>query len=406
MPMSPRLTSSSDQRAGLPARGDRALEHGDAGRAVASKNADCGLTTAAVSANAATQVSAKRASPSTSSGSPQASSSAGCGSMPTQSEPRSSRAASSRAPNVIPAACVAARRALGPVEVREADRVGERARSRARRAPARVRRGRGPAPTGRRRPPSRPRRPTRRRARTAARPARCGCRPCRGSAGGASAARTCHTQRTATGRIAGPDRPPVTPPSAGAIVSVSMTMPSRVLISENPSAPASAQARAMCTMSVTSGDSLANTGCAGSAARRTAPMTRERRDRVAREDLAAALDIRAGDVDLERRHRRVAGSLRAGVDELVGVPAGDRDDGPRAVLGQPGQVVRDERVDPRALQPDRVEHAAGRLGHPRGRATRPRRRHDRLGDHGTELRDVEELRSAAHCWRRRLPSAR
>ena len=54
-----------------------------------------------------------------------------------------------------------------------------------------------------------------------------------------------------------------------------MTMPSRVLISEKPSTPASAQARAISAMSVTSGDSLAKTGCAGSAARRTAPITRD-----------------------------------------------------------------------------------------------------------------------------------
>jgi hypothetical protein len=67
----------------------------------------------------------------------------------------------------------------------------------------------------------------------------------------------------------------VTPPSAGASVSVSMTMPSSVLINEKPSAPASAQARAMCTMSVTSGESFAKIGCAGSAARRTAPITRD-----------------------------------------------------------------------------------------------------------------------------------
>ena len=68
---------------------------------------------------------------------------------------------------------------------------------------------------------------------------------------------TCQTQRSATGRIAGPDRPPVTPPSTGRIVSGSMTSPSRVLIIDSPSAPASATARATLTMSVTSGLSLA-----------------------------------------------------------------------------------------------------------------------------------------------------
>ena len=66
--------------------------------------------------------------------------------------------------------------------------------------------------------------------------------------------------RTATGRMAGPDSPPVTPASTGRMVSVSMTIPSRVLISDRPSAPAETQALAIATMSVTSGDSLANTG--------------------------------------------------------------------------------------------------------------------------------------------------
>ena len=89
------------------------------------------------------------------------------------------------------------------------------------------------------------------------------------------AACTCHTQRTATGRIAGPDSPPVTPARAGRRVSVSMTMPSSVLIMLSPSAPASTTARAISTMSVTSGDSLASTGMRGSVARRTADTTAE-----------------------------------------------------------------------------------------------------------------------------------
>ena len=66
--------------------------------------------------------------------------------------------------------------------------------------------------------------------------------------------------RTAIGRIAGPDRPPVVPASTGRIVTVSIVMPSSVLIIDSPSAPAAMQARAIATMSVTSGDSFANTG--------------------------------------------------------------------------------------------------------------------------------------------------
>src|SRR6266545_7905397 len=80
-------------------------------------------------------------------------------------------------------------------------------------------------------------------------------------------------QRTATGRIAGPDRPPVIPASTGRIVVVSIAMPSSVLIIDRPSAPASTQERATATMSVTSGESLANTGTLAGVASRTARST-------------------------------------------------------------------------------------------------------------------------------------
>ena len=77
---------------------------------------------------------------------------------------------------------------------------------------------------------------------SASRPVRMPPMPRIGTSG--SAACTCQTQRSATGRMAGPDRPPVTPPSTGRIVSGSITIPSRVLIIDSPSAPASVTARA------------------------------------------------------------------------------------------------------------------------------------------------------------------
>src|SRR5215469_15856209 len=88
-----------------------------------------------------------------------------------------------------------------------------------------------------------------------------------------SASLTCQMQRTAIGLMAGPDSPPVSPARCGRIVSVSTTMPSRVLIIESPSAPADTHAFAMATMSVTSGDSFANTGRSYLAWPRTASMT-------------------------------------------------------------------------------------------------------------------------------------
>src|SRR3989440_2273100 len=50
-----------------------------------------------------------------------------------------------------------------------------------------------------------------------------------------NAALTCHTHRTATGLMAGPDRPPYRPASTGRMVAGSMTMPSSVLISDRRS---------------------------------------------------------------------------------------------------------------------------------------------------------------------------
>src|SRR5450631_3539871 len=87
------------------------------------------------------------------------------------------------------------------------------------------------------------------------------------------AARTCQMARTATGRMAGPDSPPVTPATWGSNRSVSMTIASRVLIMVSPSAPALTQARAISTMSVTSGLSLAKMGMLFGSVSRTRAMT-------------------------------------------------------------------------------------------------------------------------------------
>ena len=88
------------------------------------------------------------------------------------------------------------------------------------------------------------------------------------------AAVTCHSARTATGRIAGPESPPVTPASWGRSRSVSTTMPSRVLIIVSPSAPAASAAAAIVTMSVTSGVSFAKIGVPRGSRSRTSRTTR------------------------------------------------------------------------------------------------------------------------------------
>jgi len=81
------------------------------------------------------------------------------------------------------------------------------------------------------------------------------------------------TSRCASGLIAGPLSPPVTLAMRGRRVSASMAMPTKVFTAETASAPASRQARANATMSVTLGDSLMISG-KSPMARRTAPVTR------------------------------------------------------------------------------------------------------------------------------------
>ena len=66
--------------------------------------------------------------------------------------------------------------------------------------------------------------------------------------------------RSATGKTAGPERPPVVFARRGFLVFRSIRIPSRVLIRLMPSAPASSQAFAIDTMSVTFGESLAMAG--------------------------------------------------------------------------------------------------------------------------------------------------
>ena len=80
--------------------------------------------------------------------------------------------------------------------------------------------------------------------------------------------------RTATGFIAGPERPPVLPPRCGLIESRLMTIPRTVFISASASAPASTTPLAIEGRSVTSGESLAMIGSSPPMVFRTPSMTR------------------------------------------------------------------------------------------------------------------------------------
>lgn len=84
---------------------------------------------------------------------------------------------------------------------------------------------------------------------------------------------TCHTARTAIGRIAGPESPPVAAMRCGRNRSTSMATPRVVLIIVRPWAPALRTVSAISTMSVTSGLSFASIGRPRGTSSRTRVMT-------------------------------------------------------------------------------------------------------------------------------------
>ena len=165
--------------------------------------------------------------------------------------------------------------------------------------------------------------------------------------------------RTAIGRIAGPLSPPTMFDSFGRRVSTSMAMARNVLTSETASAPASSAALANDATSVTFGVSFGMTGRL-----RHLPDGAdhvERAVQAAAERDAAFLDVRAGDVQLERVHAFGIGEDARQLDVLVERAAADVDDDGRAEPAQLGQLLGDEAVDADALQADGVEHAGRRF---------------------------------------------
>ena len=134
--------------------------------------------------------------------------------------------------------------------------------------------------------------------------------------------------RTAIGRMAGPLRPPTMFDSFGRRVSTSMAMARKVLTSETASAPASSDARAKDATSVTFGVSFGMTGRCVTFL--TALDDVERAVQAAAERDAAFLDVRAGDVQLERVHPFGIRQDARQLDVLVERAAADVDDVRRA----------------------------------------------------------------------------
>ena len=78
--------------------------------------------------------------------------------------------------------------------------------------------------------------------------------------GSAQAARQVCTAASATGLSAGPESPPVTPPSSGFSVQWSIASPRSVFVSTSASAPPRSAARAIAARSATLGESLTHSG--------------------------------------------------------------------------------------------------------------------------------------------------
>ena len=116
------------------------------------------------------------------------------------------------------------------------------------------------------------------------------------------------------------------------------------------------------------------------------------RRRVAGEDQAAVLDVRAGDVDLDRRQaavRRAAGGPARRTPRRC-CPRSRRRRGRRCSCSQGRSCSRKPSM-PGPCSPIELSMPLGGLRHPRRRPPGARLEHDRLGDHGAEVGDVEEL---------------
>ena len=106
-------------------------------------------------------------------------------------------------------------------------------------------------------------------------------------------------------------------------------------------------------------------------------------------------DVRAGDVQLDRRQARLDAEHLGHRHELVLVLAGDVGDHRRAHRAEIRQVMLDEMRDAVVIQPDRVEEARGGLDRPWGRVARSRAERHRLGDHPAQPLEPDERRHLA-----------
>ena len=119
------------------------------------------------------------------------------------------------------------------------------------------------------------------------------------------------------------------------------------------------------------------------------------------------VDVRAGDVELDRLDLGPVVEPVAEMGVVGNCEGADRDPDRHAELAQPRQRVREEAIDSRICQPDRVQHSVLDLGDSRRRVSIPRQRSHGLGHEGIEgarhlrrcqgieaTRSVQELHAA------------
>ena len=159
-------------------------------------------------------------------------------------------------------------------------------------------------------------------------------------------------------------------------------MPRKVLTRLTASAPPSAAAPAIATMSVTFGVSLAITGKRAD----LADPTHQAADRASASIPRSSPWLTFGHETLSSTAARPGSSpsISAICDELVLVLARDVGDHRRADGAEVRQVVRPEVLDAVVVEADRVQEPRGGLDGARGRIARPRPEGHGLGDHPPE----------------------
>ena len=189
--------------------------------------------------------------------------------------------------------------------------------------------------------------------------------------------------------MAGPLSPPTMFDSFGRRVSTSIAIARNVFTSETASAPASSAARANEATSVTFGVSFGMTGSAGDLAHRADDGVRA--GEAAAERDAAFLDVRAGDVELERGNAFGIAQDSRQLDVLVDRRAADVDEDDGAAIAQLGQLLAHEPVHADALQADRVEHAGRSLDDARRRMSLAFGEEQSLDRDAAERREIDDV---------------